>query len=376
MKKNLPYIAILIISLVISFVLAKYFPELPIVSDSEDYHTIATSIINDGVYPSIPNQTLLIYPPLYPLFVATIYIFSIIGSYASVYFVQYLLVGVMSILTLLISRRFSKAPLVIAFSAALCVLFWPYFVLYSQLISSEVLYSLLLILFFFLFLSVRKDSSWAVVALSGITLGLTILTRPVALLLFPWMMIGLWIISKALNIFQDHSIPWKKYLIVFLISISLLVPWTVYIHKTYDRIIPVASNLGNVFNKANKTMEYLPDTEKPSVISAKIKNIYLFWDPGASGYHLEILKEKYPFAGLMVGFYKALFFAILLLAVVGVTTGIRDRLVLYSLLLISYTWAVHVVLFPFPRYTLPIMPFVIIVAAIGASYIHGRYKKT
>lgn len=376
MKKNLPYIAIIALTLILTFMLAKYFPELPIVSDSEDYHTIAASIISNGIYPSIPNQTLLIYPPLYPLFVTVVYMFTHVGSYASVYSIQYLLVGTMSILVFLILRRFSKVPFLFSLIASLCVLFWPYFVLYSQLISSEVLYSLLLIVFFFLFFSIKKESGWLPVWLSGAALGLTILTRPVALLLLPWIIIGLWITSKAPKAFGSHNIPWNKYLMVLLISIALLVPWTAYVHKKYDRIIPVASNLGNVFSKANKTFEYLSDTKKPSILKAKMKNLYLFWDPGASGYHLDILKDKYPIAGIAVGVYKIIFFVILGLAAIGAYIHRNNRLVLYSLMIITYTWAIHVTLFPFPRYTLPIIPFVIIVAAVGATYTYERFRKT
>lgn len=375
-KKNVLVItALSIITLLLSVIFVKNFPTLPVVSDSEDYQTIAVSILAKHTYPSIPNQTLLIYPPFYPLFVTIIYALTQIGSHISIYFIQYLLVGLTSILLFVTLRKYANIKLIPSVLGALCILFWPYLILYSQLISSEVLYTFLLMLFFFLFFSIRKESKCWIIIVTGIILGCVILTRPVALLLFPWILIGLFIISKLPKIFSIQEIPWKKYLMVLVISIATLLPWEIYIHKHYDRIIPVASNLGNVFSKANKTFAYLPDVEKPSILKAKVKNLYLFWDPGAGGYHLDILKEKYPVAGVAVHTYKIIFFAIVIMAGISAVICRRNRLVIYSLLIITYTWGVHTVLFPFPRYTLPIMPFVIIVAVIGITYFYDRFSK-
>ena len=371
-KNSIVIVCITIISIVFSFFIVQKFPPLPIVSDSEDYHIIASGILNEGKYLSTANHTLLIYPPLYPIFLVGSYSLSHIGAYSFVYGLQYILIGCMAILIFLILRKFSKVNLLIPIMSSLAILFWPYFVLYSQLISSEILYSFLLLLFFYFFFSIHKDSKMWLLVSTGFILGLTILTRPVALLLLPWMIIGLFIFMKIPKLFGTHDIPWKKYFIVLIVSIVSLIPWEIYVYKNYDRIIPVASNLGNVFNKANKTLAYLPETEKPSILKAKLKNVYLFWDPGASGYHLDILKEKYPIAGIAVGLYKIIFFGILLFATIGAVMHRKQRLVLYALLVILYVWTIHIILFPFPRYTLPIMPFVIIVAVTGIT--HGINK--
>lgn len=369
-KHNHYGIAFLLLTIVaMSFVLVRFFPDMPIVSDSEDYHTIAANIMDDHTYPAIANQTLLIYPPLYPLLITMVYALTEIGSYTAVYALQYVLVGLTAMLVFFILRRFAKAPIIISTLAALSMAFWPYLILYSQLISSEVLYTFLLVLFFMLFFSIRKQSNrWIISICAGVVLGCVILTRPVALLLLPWILIGLFFVSKLPRVFGVHEIPWKRYFAVLIISVATLLPWELYVYRTHHEIIPVASNLGNVFTKANKTLEYLPEIEKPSILKAKAKNLYLFWDPGASGYHIDILKESYPIAGIAVFVYKALFFIILALAAIGAVLYRRNRLVLYSLLPITYTWAVHTVLFPFPRYTLPIMPFVIIVAVLGITH--------
>ncbi len=366
---------IIYIVIILSIFITKFFPEMPVVSDSGDYHIIASSILKEGVYPSIANQTLLIYPPFYPIFVSVIYAITDIGSFDSVYLIQYILVGITSLLMFFILRNFGKVSTVFSLFGALAISFWPYLILYSQLISSEILYTFLLLTFFILLHLVHQKNNHWLTIFTGVILGFTMLTRPVALLLFPWIIIGIFIFSKLPKVFGKLEIPWKKYLLIFVISIATLIPWEIYVYKNYKEIIPVASNLGSVFNKANKTLEYLPDEEKTSLIKAKIKNIYLFWNPGAGGYHLDIVKEKYPVVDIGIQLYKILFFLIVLLALVGSVIFRKKPIIIYSLLFITYTWAVHTTLFPFPRYTLPIMPFVIIVATITLAYGYEKYTK-
>jgi hypothetical protein len=176
------------------------------------------------------------------------------------------------------------------------------------------------------------------------------------------------------RIFGQFSIPWKKYLLTLIIAIAVLLPWELYVKVRYDRFIPVASNLSFVFNKANRTLTYLqenkivPEENKSSnLLKAKLKNIYLFWNPGASGYHLDILKKEYPLSSYAVLLYKILFFTVLGLAGIAAILSYKNRIIILSILVISYFWAVHTVLFPFPRYTLPIIPFVIILAGMGIN---------
>ncbi len=369
-KKILIFSFLLLISVIFSFFLLKIIPELPVISDSKDYHDIAVSIVSNKTYTTI-SEDLILYPPLYPIFLSVVYKITHIGFFDAVYFTQSLLVFGISILVFFILKRNSNTPTNLALFSSLVVFFWPYFILYSQLISSEILYSFLLALSVLMFLRINIESSKKITVVTGIVFGLAILTRPVALLLLPWIIIGLLFIKKMPKIFGEFSVPWKKYFLVLLITIVTIMPWELYVKAKYDRFIPVASNLSFVFNKANKTLAYLPketvseQNAFSELIKAKAKNIYLFWDPGASGYHLDILKEKYPGAEYLVSLYKFVFFTILAMAILTAFLYRKDRVVLLLTTIILYFWALHTVLFPFPRYTLPIIPFVIILSTIG-----------
>lgn len=371
-------ISIFVLSIILSFIFIKFFPELPVISDSADYNEIATKIISEKTYVTISEDNIL-YPPLYPIFLSIIYSLGF-GTFKVVYFIQYLLIGGTSILTFLTLRKFTKTNLALSIIASVAVIFWPYFILYSQLISSEVLYSFLLALSVFLLLHIKKDSKKYLIILTGISLGFAILTRPVALLLFPWILIALFIFSKMPKIFDEISIPWKKYLTIGAIMVITILPWEIYVKVKYDRIIPVASNLSYVFEKANGTKAYLSTESIPqkeiSFIEAKAKNIYLFWNPGATGYHLDILKEKYPLAKNLVLFYRIVFLLIVGLLIVGAFSQRKNVVILILSILILYFWTLHTVLFPFPRYTLPIIPFAIIVAVSTITYGFNKHKNT
>lgn len=381
-KKLFIVIFLTISSICLSYLLLKIIPELPVVSDSKDYHDIAEGIVSNLTYITISDD-LILYPPLYPIFLAIIYKFTNIGFFTGVYFVQNLLTFCIGIFVFLILKKFFSVTTKVAIFASLIVLFWPYFILYSQLISSEILYSFLLILSVFSFLKINTNSKKSLVVSTGILFGVTILTRPVALLLLPWIFIAIFFVKKLPKIFGEISVPWKKYFIVLIITMFTIAPWELYVKVKYDRFIPVASNLSYVFNKANKTLSYLPDQDTSeesdtftNLIKAKAKNIYLFWDPGASGYHLDILKQKYPKAGSLVTLYKLIFFAVLALALRTVALYRKDRVVILLTIIILYFWALHTVLFPFPRYTLPVMPFVIILAATGIDQIYKKFYAT
>lgn len=350
---------------------------MPVVSDSVDYHTIAEGILKLKSYVTISDK-LIIYPPLYPIFIAIIYCITHIGAYTAVYFTQYILIGVAAAITFWILKKYFAVRTWVAAIGGLLVLFWPYFVLYSQIISSEIFYIFLLVGFFAAFLKIARDSSWKIITVTGILLGLAILARPVALLLVPWIIIGGFILQKMFQV-PEQPLPYKKYFFVFLIAITTLIPWEIYVVAKYHRVIPVASNLGYVFDKANNTLSYLSTEAEPqkrtvgTLVQAKLMNVYLFWNPGAGGYHLDIIKEKYPALKGLIVLYKIGFFVLLGLAVAAVLWYRKSTNVLLAALLIGYFWALHTVLFPFPRYMMPVVPFVIILAMVAVERIFIRY---
>jgi 4-amino-4-deoxy-L-arabinose transferase-like glycosyltransferase len=194
-KRNiLLTIVLFVFSVSLSTFFIKIIPPLPVISDSKDYHDIAVGIVSKLDYVTISSD-LILYPPFYPVFLSIIYTITDVGSFAAVYLIQYILVFGISVLVFKILRKYSQMSFKLTLSMSCVILFWPYFILYSQLISSEILYSFLLLFSFFLFLNIDNYSKKWLTFCTGIFIGLTILTRPVALLLLPWVFLGLVLIG-------------------------------------------------------------------------------------------------------------------------------------------------------------------------------------
>ncbi len=372
-KDNMVIIGLIVFAVIGAFLALHILPAFPVISDSLDYDVIAQNILTQHQYTEISVDK-IIYPPLYPLFLSLIY--AIFGhTYKAVYFIQFLLVGITAGIFYKIYTKFFHLPVKLSILACLFIIAWPYMILYSLLISSEILYITFLSFSLYFFLNFLEDPSYKHTALTAATLSYAVLTRPVALLLPLWIAIGI-VLLQRLRLWQSSDIPLSRYIAIFGVFILLLLPWIGYIYVTFDRIIPVASNLSYVFNKANTSFEYLkkdtaettpkqkwPETHTLSqFIGAKITNMYLFWNPDADGYNIDILISKHQQAQWGIILYKIMFFLIIIFGL-GSVGMIRHKEVLtVPLLIVSYFWAVHTVLFPSPRYTLPIIPIMIALA--------------
>lgn len=362
LKKETVVILFTALSLIIGLILIRGIPPFPVISDFLDYDQIGQSIATTGNYITISTQE-IIYPPLYPIFLAIIY--KVGGhSYTLVYLVQFLLTGLVAGISFLIAHQQLGLGKKTSLAVGLVVLGWPYLVLYSLLLSSEILFIFFLILFIYQLFSLIANPTKKTAVIAGLLGGLAVLARPVALLLPLWLVIGLAITNYLwpMGLNKKHLIVGFLGLMVF---IATLIPWTGYVYQHFGRIIPVASNLSYVFDKANNTLGYLETesaTKETSLTKAKLTNIYLFWNPGASGYQADSLTAKFPRASILFWFYRIGFILIVLCALSSIYWAKTNRLIWISLAVILYFWALHTVLFPFPRYTLVIMPLVITLA--------------
>lgn len=353
----------------------RLIPHVPVTSDALDYQHVAEHLVCYHTYLDI-SEDRLIYPPITSFFLA--FLFAVQGgivAYPLVYFVQMLCVGVAAWLVYLLAKRLTKHELLSVLSGGL-ILVWPYLLLYTQIVGSEILYVVLLAASVLSFVFGLDHLTKKCAIVTGMLFGLAILTRPVALLL----PIG---IALFLGFFMLlHWIPLQKSIlrfssIVILASIATLIPWTAYVGYRFHRFIPVASNLGFVLEKANKTLTYLPqhigkdgqEVSTSEMLRAKARNLVYFWDPGAGGENVVRLTQRYPAAALGLTLYKLGFFVLLALAAVGVWLGRKQTKILVITSVILYVWGVHTVLFPFPRYTMPIHPLMIVLAAYAASQL-------
>ncbi|MCB9805581.1 glycosyltransferase family 39 protein [Candidatus Nomurabacteria bacterium] len=368
-------IGFVILSILISFLLTEILPQFPVISDFLDYDNIAVALSNGQGYITISEQQ-IIYPPLYPIFLSVIY--YIFGHvYSMVFLFQFILSGTIASICSFIAYDFFKLKKVTSLLIGIIVLFWPYMILYSLLISSEMVFIFFLITSVFFFFKFIEDPSLINAIITGATIGLAILARPVALLLPLWMLIGLFILKRFQNFVWTKK-HFQNGILSIVVAIVVLLPWTFYVQQKFDRIVPIASNLSHVFNKANNTIEYL---DKSSVgeqrlgdlAKAKLKNVYLFWNPGAGGYQANEVTNSHSWINLLIWAYKIFFIIMVILMLSSIYWFRKNIFILSSLSIILYFWCLHIVLFPFPRYTLPIIPLVLILSTFSIEKIISIY---
>lgn len=372
------------------FVLNALFV-LPVTTDAIRYNATALHIIETGEMLVIDGQIL---PPGYPYFLAAIY--TVFGhSYEAVYLMQFLLVGICGALAFYVARTFFKLPYIISMLIGLLVIVWPYMVLYATLLLSEILGITLLLTGVVLFLHYVKKPYLPFLILSGFTFAIATLVRPVMTLLPFWIVI----LASAYLILTNRPLPsWHigaAFLLAFLFPLAL---WSAYLYNsqgsttgflgfapgpitralslTYENnpgsIDELESTDGEIGVDSEKDyLEIINETKRPvsEVLVSKLKNVYRFWNPGAGGGQAEKYIDKYPAAEILIWLYRIGFFLLLALAFFSLRFW-REQHIASLWIIILYFWGVHSVLYPYPRYMLPLIPLVLILAGVTIM----RYK--
>ncbi len=180
-------------------------------SDELEYHSLAASLVEDGVY-AIDGKPTAYRPVGYPLFVASVYAF-VGSSPLAVRFIQALLDVMIGLVLFRLASRYSKRSGFVA--AGIWMIYVPA-VLYANRLLSETFFTFLLILV-------------ALVATTGKPRGLTswLLVGPLFALLTlikPWMIL-------FVAFWYAHSVrlntPPKTIVLSALLFFSLIAPWIV-----------------------------------------------------------------------------------------------------------------------------------------------------
>lgn len=168
--------------------------------------------------------------PFYPYFLALFYNF---GQNPRAFLVIQLIQILVSTMTIFILYKitlllFGKyAATLTALGASL----YPPLIYYSTKLTPTVwtVFFMSLTIFFILKL---KNNSWRTAFLGGIAMGLSILTNPIAFAFFPAFVI--WYLAKKPAGFRKLFLP-------ILVTLVILVPWTIRNHKIHHRFVPVTT---------------------------------------------------------------------------------------------------------------------------------------
>ena len=251
-------IIILLLLLCISFLIGllafKYLPSFPQV-DQKAYNEVAIGILDNFQFNFTTSGHLL--APAYPLFLAIIY--KIAGqNYNIIYFIQYLLLGLISFFEFLIAYKYLKIPKPICLGTAIITITWPYLLLYSNLLLSEILFICIFIIIIFLLLKYSENTNISIfdIALLSSLLAIATLTRPVVLMLPAWLLILIYIWNKFFKKYTNITLTIKNLFFICILYFLLLAPWIAFVSIKAGKFTPIVTYSSIMINKANITYEY------------------------------------------------------------------------------------------------------------------------
>lgn len=198
--------------------------------DSGSYNSYALAILQNSDWLTNPQFHGDYRTPIYPFFIAIIYLIFGINNFVAVYFFQV----ITSILTCLYIYKFSKKIFddkvaVLSLIWAGCYIFYLYYV--GILLRETLIFFFIIALFYHLYLFLIEEYLNLInFCIFSILYFLLIHTDPRYLFYLPFL-ISLFII------YQPIRIGLKKYFIFIGITILLMIPWTIRNYIAYDGFV-------------------------------------------------------------------------------------------------------------------------------------------
>jgi len=196
-------------------VISIFVVEPSLTSDPLMYHNLARSLLENGTY-TLGGTVTAYRPPGYPFFLAALY--ALPGSdILAVRLVQSMVDALVCVLVFRLGRRIYSSKEGVA-AAVILAVYTPY-ILYSQALFSETLFTFLLLLLLDSLVSRSEERGGAITA--GILLGLGTFLKPV-MIIFPAILV-LWNRLRG-----DHTgRALKRALLVSLFLVITVSPWLV-----------------------------------------------------------------------------------------------------------------------------------------------------
>ena len=332
----------------------------------------------------------IFHPPLYLYFLGVP--FAVFGGLESVKYVQCLASALLSPALGLAGRRVfgERAGLLAAGTAA----FYPELVWFASHFWAETLFTVLLWWAIERLLTADAKGSAAAAAAAGALFGLAVLTRETALYFLP--LAALWLAWR-------RGGGARRAALLLACALAVVAPWTVRNWVVFDAFVPVSTagalNLwqGNTrltrqqvneeywsvhgriakYEHARRRAIESVIERQPLWILEKLRDeMPAFWAAHAQpivhlerGAYGDVRRGR---AFLAVGVVLVPYLAVLLLFVVGVALLPRGRLPLLVVGFLAYYVLLHMAAHGYPRYRLPAMPAVFLVAAQGLCAWRAR----
>ena len=379
---------LLAFTLRISFLIVA--PARPLTwDDTISWDSVAWNLLNKRGFTEIDGTPTHVRPPVYPIFLALVYKFF--GrNYTIVHLIQTIISSLIIVLIYLLSNKFFNDIRIAFFSAMICAI-WPAFIVYTGIIGTETLYSFIFILFlYFLYIAHTKlDIKYYI--LSGIVLGITNLTRS-TIVFYPLFLIVIeYLIKKDVK-------KIKNILLMFVLSMLIVLPWTIRNYKVFGRFLLINTSAGELFwagtygpwdgyIKHNRD-EYFHslfnlrnpvDNERkmfregvkniinnPGIfLKLTIKKFFRLWFKPVGQ---ELVEKKYKILGKVMYLVQTIIFVTFLY---GFIKAYSEKMI-PILAMFIYFAVMHNLITPLPRYRIPIEWVMLIFSSYGVLEIYRR----
>ena len=362
-------------------------------SDAAGYDELAVNIlsghglskIKNGIAVPTSERT-----PMYPLFLAGIY--SVFGhNYLMVRVIQSILGSVLCVIIYFIARAiFGKTAAIIA---SLMAVFYKPFISYLYyggpgFLLSENLYIFLLAMTVLGLIHLIKKENRLVGSVTGICMGLTILTRA-DIVLFPIVLAGWLFYLSGFSIEKFF----KKYSMFFLFLIVTMSPWVVRNYMVHNEFVALTTATGITFWSGNNLSArggfcfcwppHANTEEVKNFSETELQRWYFkmaFKDLAEKpGRIPKLLMKKIivcwaPFRRNGVKIFNGFYASILLLGLVGMWVSKVNPYTGILLILFLVTTLNAMIICGEPRYRYPVEPYLIIYAAVGSLLVMNKLK--
>lgn len=389
--------------------------------DSKDYMTLAHNLISHSIFSldtSSPLKPSIRWPPLYPVFIAA---FSWTGGSASLFIAgaQALIDSATAIILLLMLR--ACVSLRGAVLGSLAYVFHPGAVVSVHTVLTETLFTFLLILSIYtLFLGFERNQKW-LTGLSGVMLGLSILCRPIALLLPVAFLL-------PMLLFPPRRRAIKHWVLLAAIAFLVVTPWSVRSSLVAGRLVTVQdsavaatlfyvptrldwdqkdqSKLWPAVSEESKRMVSRASQEGSNgdalrvdrlLIEGGIRNIranpgkylasraknfpYLIitsYDSATEinqSFGTALAQKDFPRLGVKVLLLVMFSLIPLVLGITGLAAFRKNIVAALSATVWLYVLVFYLPLWVEPRYWTPCVPFLLVSAVLGASSLWHRFRR-
>jgi len=377
-----PAVCIFALALVLRLVFILSITAAPLETDARDYDTLGWQLSQGQGYMNSDGEPTAYRPPVYPVVIGLIYF---VAGHDPVWvrWVQAFIGAWTCVLVYLLTRIVFKHGTLAGLVAAM----YPPLIVGTAEILTETLFAFLLLAV--VYLVVSKNGKWWRIT-SGVTLGLALLTRPMAVFFLPFL--GYWMFANGAR---------KDLAFVALGFVLVMTPWTARNYARLDAFVPFA-NVGGLtlynsyivppggfgYNSLNGVgdayFQIESETERSRYLVGQTMK-FISQNPlqavklGA----LKLLHLVYPFDGYWsaVSFgskYNVFWGMIVSFALFGWAKSERRRggdVQLLGLLLLSFLIG-SVVFYGSPRFRLPLEPILISFAAAGMHRLFAARRQT